>query len=124
MMRTRILAVVCLAALTLSGCSSKTDDSPTSSTPATAQAGDAPAGAETVSAAKLCDYLRGELPKVQAVGSEVGAMAQLTVGLANFFSENGKPADGSVMDDLTTKECPDVRSAALKAIGKASFAEL
>ena len=123
-MRTRILALVCLSALALSGCSSKTDDSPTSPATATAQAGDAPAKSDTVSAAALCDYLRGELPKVQANGSELGAMAQLTVGLATFFSENGKVADGSVMDELTTKECPDVRSAALKAIGKGSFAEL
>ncbi|WP_176985122.1 hypothetical protein [Asanoa ishikariensis] len=51
-------------------------------------------------------------------------MAQLTVGLANFFSENGKVANGSVMDELTTKECPDVRTETLKAIGMASFAEL
>jgi hypothetical protein len=126
--RTRILALVCLSALVLSGCSSTTDDSPaataTSAPAGAAPTGDAPADSGTVSAAALCDYLRSELPKVKAVGSEVGAMAQLAVGLANFFSENGKPADGSVMDELTTKECPDVRTETLKAIGKGSFAEL
>jgi len=126
--RTRILALVCLSALTLSGCSSTTNDSPAAdaaTAPASAApAGDAPADSGTVSAAALCDYLRGELPKVKAVGSEVGAMAQLAVGLANFFSEHGKVANGSVMDELTTKECPDVRTETLKTIGVGSFAEL
>jgi hypothetical protein len=58
------------------------------------------------------------------VGSKVGAEAQLAIGLADFFDKAGKPADGSVMDQLTTKECPTVRTDVLAAIGKDTFAEL
>ena len=128
-MRTRILAVVCLSVLALTGCSGTTDDAPgagTSSAPAagdSAPAGDSAGGGSGVSATAVCDYLRGELPKLHAVG-ELGAMAQLAVGLANFFDQNGKVANGAEIDELTTKECPDVRTDALKTIGMGTFAEL
>jgi hypothetical protein len=67
-------------------------------------------------------HLRGQLPTIQSVGSKVGAEAQLAIGLGDFFDKAGKPADGGVMDELTTKECPKVRTV-LAVIGKDAFAE-
>jgi hypothetical protein len=131
-MRIRILALVCLSALALAGCTdSKADDSSppnaASSAPDTASDPGAPPApqAGAVSATKLCDHLREELPKLTSVGSKVGAMAQLAVDLAGWFDQQGaKPADGSELDELTSKECPQVRSDVLAAIGKGSFSEL
>jgi hypothetical protein len=133
MLRTKILALACVSAFALTGCSS-TDDAPgagnsappgasggASTDSAPADSGGANSGG--VSASALCDYLKGELPKLQSL-SKVGAYAQLAIGLAGFFDKAGKPADGAEMDELTTKECPSVRTDVLNSIGKDAFAEI
>jgi hypothetical protein len=125
MLRSRILALACLSALAVTGCSDGTGNTPApgqSKSASGAGAGSTSSGG--VSAPALCDYLRGELPKLQAVGSKVGAEANLAIGLADFFDKAGKPADGAQMDELTTKECPTVRTDVLAAVGKDGFADL
>ncbi|WP_329100889.1 hypothetical protein OG792_19520 [Micromonospora sp. NBC_01699] len=132
MIRIRIFALVCLSALVLTGCANGGADdgqapADTGSTSAPTSDGDASAAppAGGLSATELCDYLRGELPRLKDVGSEVGAMAQLAIGLAGWFEQQGsKPRDGAEMDELTEKECPQVRTDVLTTIGKASFSEL
>jgi hypothetical protein len=127
MLRSRILVLACLPVLALAGCSDSTDDTPGTGTsgPAAAAAGDgAAADSGGPSAKMLCDFLRAELPTLQSIGGKVGAEGQLAVDLANLATTAGKLKDGAEMDDLTTKECADVRTDVLKAIGKNSFDEL
>ncbi len=73
---------------------------------------------------EVCAHLSKELPRIEAVGSEVGAMAQLTMSLAGFYETHDKVADGSALDAQTEKACPKVRAAMLKAAGMKSFADL
>ena len=71
-----------------------------------------------------CDFLRGVLPKLQAVGSSVGALAQLAGAYSGFVEQNtpSQRPDSLVLDELTTRECPAVRTAVLKVRGVNSFA--
>jgi hypothetical protein len=77
-----------------------------------------------VSAQELCAHLKKEAPRIEAVGSEVGAMAQLTMSIADLYGDHIDRLDGSVVDEQAAKTCPDTRAALLKASGVKSFAEL
>jgi hypothetical protein len=77
-----------------------------------------------VSAEALCDYLRGELPKLQAAGGELAAMTRLTVELFNWHQQRGAVPNGVDMDQLTLEKCPDVRAAVLKTAGSENFSAL
>jgi hypothetical protein len=79
-----------------------------------------PGPAGTANAAALCDFLRSEIPRLEPVGSDVGRLAQLTVHLYNWTEEQKIDATFDV-DQLTNKNCPDVRSEVLKLIGTESF---
>jgi hypothetical protein len=122
-------AALSLAALSLTACSDSGSPSntgtPGAGPPAATATGTAPAdGPKTVSAKALCDYLSGELPKLKAMGSEVGAMANLTGNLYSWYNGQGAVPDGNQMDEQTLKECPDVRTEVLKAAGVKTFMEL
>ena len=94
---------------------------PSDSTPT----GDASGGA-TVSAADFCAFLREERPKLAGAGSPVEALATFTVDTATFW-ESKAPIEtlgAANLDGLATGECPDVRTAVLKAIGVSSFDEV
>ena len=84
-------------------------------------AADAPGG---VSAAKLCEYLSGQLPALRAIGSEVGAMANLTGNLFGWYGEQGAVPDGTELDTLTKAQCPDVGTEVLTLAGIESFTAL
>jgi hypothetical protein len=122
-------AALSLAALSLTACSDSGSPSNTDTagagSPAADATGTAPAGGpKTVSAKALCDYLSGQLPKLKAIGSEVGAMANLTGNLYSWYDGQGVVPDGYQMDEQTLKECPDVRTEVLKAAGVKTFMEL
>jgi hypothetical protein len=77
-----------------------------------------------VSGAELCGYLQGRLPELKAIGSEVGAMANLTVNLYSWYEKRGAVPTGTEIDEQTTATCPDVRAEILKVAGIESFATL
>ena len=123
--------------LLLTACSSGDPTSAASASPAstgTATASpSAPTGAATtpaadapgeVSAAKLCEYLSGQLPTLRGVGSEVGAMANLTGNLFGWYGEQGAVPDGAELDTLTKAQCPDVGTEVLTLAGVESFTAL
>ena len=118
--------------LGLAGCSgSGTDESPAAGAKAAGTtagakvaAGTTAAADDAVSAKEVCAHLTKELPRIKAVGSEVGAMAQLTISLAGFYENHQKVADGAALDAQTEKACPQVRAEILKAAGMKSFADL
>jgi hypothetical protein len=117
-----LLAVAGLAAASITAC----DDpgaGPTSGAAPAAQATTA-AGGKTVSAAALCGYLKENVAEWKAIGSEVGAMAQMTIGLADFYDRNGAVPQGADVDEKSKAECPDVRDDVLKAAGIQSFTSL
>jgi hypothetical protein len=62
----------------------------------------------------------------QLPDTEIGAMAQLTLGLLSFFEEHGgiEKADGYVLDEALTRGCPGLRSQALKKAGIQTFGNL
>ncbi len=129
------MSVTAAAALALTGCSASTSDSPTdadagAAAPATTAAttetttADDAAGADDATAGKeVCAHLKKELPRIKAVGSEVGAMAQLTMSLSSFYETHDKLADGTVLDAQTEASCPQVKAEILKAAGMTSFAD-
>ncbi|MFD1324378.1 hypothetical protein [Micromonospora sonneratiae] len=132
MKRTGMVATVGLLVLALTGCGEDSggsrelvpDQAPLPSASSVPTATSAPAGGG-VSAAALCDYLRSELPGLKAVGSEVGAMAQLTMGLSGWYDQQGGAVpNGAEIDRLTTAECPQVRTDVLKVAGITSFLAL
>ncbi|MEU9834581.1 hypothetical protein AB0D67_23880 [Streptosporangium sp. NPDC048047] len=120
------LAVTLCGALSLTACSSGGASAPdATSAPAGTTRPDASTDApDAVSAAKLCDYLRGRLPELKAIGSEVGAMSNLTVNLYSWYEKQGHVPDGGQIDRQLQKECPDVQDAVLKVSGMRSFATL
>jgi hypothetical protein len=119
-MRVRpVLVCVSVAAmLALTGCKASADDE------AAPVAGTAAEGSAPISAEALCAHLKKEAPRIIAVGSEVGAMAQLTVSIANLYDDHLDQLDGDVVDAQALKTCPDVRAELTKAAGIKSFAEL
>jgi hypothetical protein len=112
----------CVAAVVvvgLGGCSGS--DAGESSTAAPAQATVGSAAVDPGAGQDVCAHLSKELPRIKAVGSEVGAMAQLTMSLAGFYENHPKVADGTVLDEQTEKACPEVRAEILAAAGMQSF---
>jgi hypothetical protein len=77
-----------------------------------------------VSAAALCAHLRKEAPRIKAVGSEVGAMAQLTMSIADLYGDHLDQLSGDVIDAQAVASCPETRAELVKAAGIKSFAEL
>jgi hypothetical protein len=77
-----------------------------------------------VSATEVCGYLRGQLPTLKAIGSEVGAMANLTVNLYSWYEKQGAVPTGREIDNQTRQECPDTRTEVLQISGMESFERL
>jgi hypothetical protein len=71
-----------------------------------------------------CEFLRKELPALQSVGSEIGAMAKLVGDYAQFVSEQPgqRLPNAAELDEVTSRECPDVRAGVLKVLGFDKFA--
>ena len=53
-----------------------------------------PDAESSVSGADLCEYLAGQLPQLREIGSEVGAMANVTVNLYSWYEGQGAVPDG------------------------------
>jgi hypothetical protein len=122
-----LLAVAGLAVASITACDEPAADPTSGAAPAaqaTADAGGKTADGGTVSAEALCGYLKENVATWKAVGSEVGAMAQMTVGLADFYDRNGVVPQGAEVDEKAKAECPDVRAEVLKAAGIQSFTSL
>lgn len=78
-----------------------------------------------MSSAELCGYLQGRLPELKAIGSEVGAMANLTVNLYSWYEKRGAAVPtGTEIDEQMAATCPDVRAEIFKVAGIESFATL
>lgn len=84
----------------------------------------APAGGSPVSAKEVCAYLDGQVPTLKGIGSETGAMANLTVNLYSWYEKQGPVPNGREIDDQTRKECPATRTEVLKLAGMESFERL
>ena len=134
-----VWSLACAAALCLTGCSGAEPASestsspsatgsaaPTESTPAAATESAAPAddASSGVSAAALCEYLTGQLPALREIGSEVGAMANVTANLFAWYDEQGAVPNGTELDALTQQDCPEVGAEVLKLAGVESFTAL
>jgi hypothetical protein len=130
--RTTLLAACALA---LAACTSTpsgttaSENTPSGTTAAqdapTGTTGAAPAGsAAPVSGADVCGYLRGQVPALEAIGSEVGAMANLTVNLYSWYEGKGAVPNGSQIDRQVAQECPDVAARVYELAGIKSFATL
>jgi len=128
----RVMAGVALTiVLASAGCKASGGDDAAGGAPAPATAaakGDTGAGVDVasapVSAEALCAHLKKELPRIKAVGSEVGAQAQLAVSIANLYDGHEKLLNGDVLDAQAQKTCPDTRAELLKAAGIESFGNL
>ncbi|HWO63424.1 MAG TPA: hypothetical protein VNO31_25665, partial [Umezawaea sp.] len=81
-------------------------------------------GAAPASGADVCEYLRGQIPTLEGIGSEVGAMSNLTVNLYSWYEKKGAVPDGAQIDEQVAKECPDVAAQVYKLAGIKSFATL
>lgn len=129
--RSALVCVAAVLAVALGGCSSSGGDDVAGGTPAATKAVAAAdggaavdAGTAPISADALCAHLKKELPRIKAVGSEVGAMAQLTISIANLYDDHLPELDGDVLDAQATKTCPQTRTEILKAAGVDSFTDL
>jgi hypothetical protein len=118
------LTMIGAAALLLAACSG----TPAGTTPATnpiarsEPTGTAPAG--SASGADVCQYLRGQIPTLEGIGSEVGAMANLTTNLYSWYEKQGAVPNGSQIDEQVGQECPDVAAQVYQLAGITSFASL
>ena len=99
---------------------------PAESTPPAAAESAAPAddASDGVSAAALCEYLTGQLPALREIGSEVGAMANVTANLFAWYDEQGAVPNGIELDALTQQDCPEVGTEVLALAGVESFTAL
>ncbi|MCG5450952.1 MULTISPECIES: hypothetical protein [Micromonospora] len=93
-------------------------------TRSTSAAGSTPADGSAVSAKDVCAYLDGQVPTLKGIGSETGAMANLTVNLYSWYEKQGPVPNGRDIDDQTRKECPATRTEVLKLAGMESFERL
>jgi hypothetical protein len=121
------LTMIGASALLLAACSGTpaTTIPTTSPTAQSATTGTAPAGtAAPVSGADVCQYLRGQIPTLEGIGSEVGAMANLTVNLYSWYEQQGAVPNGSQIDKQIGQECPEVATQVYKLAGITSFASL
>jgi len=73
---------------------------------------------------EACTWVKENLPTIP--DTEIGAQAQLAIGLSSFFEDHGglQNADGYALDDALARGCPDVHAAALKKAGIKSFGNL
>src|SRR5512147_3169223 len=104
-MRRVLVCAAVLAALALTGCKASGDGAAGAAAPAKKDGGEVTAANAPISAEALCAHLKKEAPRIQAVGSEVGAMAQLTVSIANLYEDHLDRLDGYVLDEQATKTC-------------------
>lgn len=122
------LALVAASALLLAACSGSPATSTSPATTSAAQSsstGTAPAAsAAPVSGADVCEYLRGQIPTLEGIGSEVGAMANLTVNLYSWYEKQGAVPNGAQIDQQVQQECPDVAAQVYRIAGIKSFASL
>ncbi|MEU8286374.1 hypothetical protein AB0C01_18790 [Micromonospora sp. NPDC048905] len=133
-MRTiRLLAPVVCVVLAATACTdtdtpgpgAAAPNNPTATAAASSAAGSAPQGDSTpVSAKAVCAYLDGQLPTLKGIGSETGAMANLTVNLYSWYELQGPVPTGRQIDDQTRQECPATRTEVLKLAGMESFERL
>ncbi|MEO8830472.1 hypothetical protein [Lapillicoccus sp.] len=72
----------------------------------------------------MCAYLTQQLPALKAIGTPVGAHANLVGNLFGFLQSHAIPADSGALDEATKAECPQVRTEVLAVTGLTSFAEL
>jgi len=130
MIRTAGVTLLAACALLLTACSGTTSGTTASgNTPADTTRADTkgtePAGsAAPASGADVCEYLRGQIPTLEGIGSEVGAMSNLTVNLYSWYEKKGAVPDGAQIDEQVAKECPDVAAQVYKLAGIKSFATL
>ncbi|MEO3930484.1 hypothetical protein ABGB07_42550 [Micromonosporaceae bacterium B7E4] len=134
MIKIRLFALVCLSTLALAACGDGGSDgaagtassSSANSTgaPAAPVTTGADSGSGGVSAAEICDYLRGELPDLRKAPGEIDAMGRLAFGLSGWYEQQGEVPDGAEMDKLTKEECADVRTEVLELAGVQSFMQL
>lgn len=118
-------AVATCATLALTGCSGSGSPTPGSPAASAAPAKSPPAAAAPkVSAEKVCEYLRGKLPELKAIGSTVGAGSNLAVNLFDWYDKQGAVPEGALIDQQTKAQCPEVRTQVLKVAGFESFATL
>ncbi|WP_213000852.1 hypothetical protein [Winogradskya consettensis] len=124
--RAVVVGVTAVAALALTGCG-------TDAGGGGAVAGDKAAVAKDdgvdvanapISADELCAYLKKELPGVRKQGSEIGAMAQLTMGIADLYGDHLDQLDGDVLDAQAVQTCPETRDELVKAAGVKSLGDL
>jgi hypothetical protein len=132
-MRRTLACAAVLVALALAGCKGSGGDDAAgtggtttagSTAAAKAAGGEVTAENAPVSAQALCAHLKKEAPRIEAVGSKEGAMAQLTISIANLYGDHVDRLDGRVVDEQALKTCPDTRAELLKASGVESFGEL
>lgn len=73
---------------------------------------------------EACTWVKQNLPTIP--DTEIGARAQLTIGLSSFFEDHGglQNADAYALDDALARGCPDVHAAALKKAGIKSLGNL
>ena len=74
--------------------------------------------------AEACAWLAENLPTVP--DSEIGAQAQLTIGLSTFFEDHGglEHADAYALDDAFSRGCAELHGQALKKAGIKTFGNL
>lgn len=117
------LTLIAASALLSAACSGTPSTSTSTALPDTT--GTASVGsAAPVSGADVCEYLRLQIPTLEGIGSEVGAMANLTGNLYSWYEKQGAVPDGSQIDKQTQQECPDVAAQVYKLTGITSFASL
>jgi hypothetical protein len=77
-----------------------------------------------VAADDLCAFLASDLPRLQDQ-AKVGTLARLAADLADWYALQGLPRpDGAVIDQATQRACPDIRTAALVAVGQSDLRSL
>ncbi|WNV87104.1 hypothetical protein [Umezawaea sp. Da 62-37] len=124
------LALAAASALLLTACSgtpatSTANPAVTTSAVQSDTTGSAvPGTAAPVSGADVCGYLRGQIPTLAGIGSEVGAMANLTTNLYSWYEKQGVVPDGAQIDKQVQQECPDVAAQVYELAGITGFASL
>jgi hypothetical protein len=120
--------LITTCALLLTACAGSQSGTSTT-TPAPQGQSDAVSAAPTGSAAPtsgadVCEYLRGQIPTLEGIGSQVGAMANLTTNLYSWYEKQGTVPNGTQIDEQIAKECPDVATQVYELAGIKSFATL
>lgn len=119
---TPIILALLAAAVPLAGCSASSTPAP-AVTSSVGRSATVSAGG-SYPAAEVCTYLTGQLPTLEAVGSPVGAHANLVGNLFGFVQSHGIVPDSAALDEATTAQCPDVRQKVLAVTGLTSLTQL